>query len=358
MGDELLVYGAYGYTGTLIARHAADEGRSPSVAGRTAAKVERLATELGFDHRVFGLEQPSVVERQLADFDAVLNCAGPFAETADPLIEACLATGTDYLDITGRIDVLESTAARDEAAADAGVTLLPAVGFDVVVTDCLAAYLARRLDSATRLRLALDGLASFSPGTIKSIIGGLSTPGAIRRHGEIRSVPPAYETRRFDFGAGPTPAVTIPWGDVATAYYTTGIENVTTYAAVPKYAVPMLRTSRPLAGLLGAEPTRRALTAIADAVVSGPTPAERARHSVRVYGEVEDDAGDRAGALLRTPDPYDVTAETAVACARRVDEVAAGFRTPGMAFGPDFPLGFEGIDRDDADDRAIVETDE
>ena len=356
MGDELLIYGSYGYTGALIAQTAVEEGLLPVLAGRTAEKVERQATDLGLDHRVFSLEHSEVVERHLGDFDAVLNCAGPFSRTAEPTYSACLRTGTDYLDIAGRIEVLEAIADRDRDAEEAGVTLLPAVGFDVVPTDCLAGYLHTQLESATSLTLAIDGLGTFSPGTAKSIAEGLSTPGAVRQDGRIRTIPAAWRTRRIDFGQGPKPAVTVPWGDVSTAYYTTGTPNVETYASVPEYVPPVLRGTRPLAPLLASRSVQSALKALADAVISGPTAEERAQSVSRILGEVEDDEGNRAAARMRTPDTYDVTAHTAVEAARRVltGEVNAGFQTPASAFGPDFPLEFEGVEREDVTDAIAV----
>ncbi|WP_137283314.1 saccharopine dehydrogenase family protein [Halorussus salinisoli] len=356
MTDELLVYGSYGYTGALVAQTAVDEGLSPVLAGRTAEKVERQATDLGLDHRVFSLQHPEVVERQVGEFSAVLNCAGPFSKTARPLYSACLNAGTDYLDITGEIDVLEAIAGRDREAEASDVTLLPAVGFDVVPTDCLAAYLHTELESATHLALAIDGLGTFSPGTAKSIVEGLSTPGAVRQDGQIRSVPAAWKTRRLDFGQGPKPAVTIPWGDVSSAFYTTGIPDIETYATVPEYAATVMRKTRPIAPLVGSTPVQSALKAAIDALVSGPTAEERAQSVSRVWGEVEDDEGNRFAARLRTPDTYDLTAQTAVESARRVvaGEVGSGFQTPASAFGPDYVLEFDGVEREDASEFSEV----
>jgi short subunit dehydrogenase-like uncharacterized protein len=355
--DELLIYGAYGYTGSLIAEVAVENGLSPVLAGRTARKVERQATDLGLDHRVFSLRHPEVVERQVEEFSAVLNCAGPFSETARPMYSACLRTGTDYLDITGEIDVLEAIAERDRDAEGADVTLLPAVGFDVVPTDCLAGYLNTELDSATRLTLAIDGLGTFSPGTAKSIVEGLSRSGAVRQDGELRTVPAAWKTRRLDFGQGPKPAVTIPWGDISTAYYATGIPNVETYATVPGYVPDAMRRTRPLMALLESKPVQRVMTAAIDAVVSGPTAEERAQSVSRIWGEVEDDAGNRFAARMRTPDAYDLTARTAVESARRVveGEVGVGFQTPASAFGPDYALEFEGVKREDVTEYSRVD---
>jgi short subunit dehydrogenase-like uncharacterized protein len=352
MGNDLLIYGSYGYTGALITETADEEGLEPTLAGRRAEPVERQATDRGLDHRVFSLDHPTVVESHISEFDAVLNCAGPFSATADPLVAACIETGTDYLDITGEIAAFEATAERDRDAEKADVTLLPGVGFDVVPTDCLAAYLHMKHPSADRLSLAIDGLETFSPGTLKSVIEGLSQGGAARIDGAIESVPPAWKVRDIDLGGGASTAVTIPWGDVSTAYYTTGIPNVETYATVPSYAASMMRKTSALTPLLGASPVQRALTAIVDATVSGPTADERAKSTTRIWGEVESD-GERVAARLRTPDTYEFTARTATEIARRVCEgdVESGFQTPASAFGPEFVLEFDGVEREDVSER-------
>ncbi|WP_320055367.1 saccharopine dehydrogenase family protein [Haloferax mediterranei] len=277
MEGELLVYGSYGYTGSLIAHRAVADDASPTIAGRRAEPLEQQATELGVDHRVFSLEQPAIVEDQLADVDAVLNCAGPFVTTADPLVDACLETGTDYLDIAGRVQILEAAAKRDADAEQAGITVLPAVGFDAVPTDCLAAILAEEVPNPDRLTMAIDGLGTFSPGTVKSIIKSLDRSGAVREDGAVRSVPVAWKTRTFDFGVEEKTGVTVPWGTVSTAYYSTGIENIETYATVPDIAVKVMRRIRPLSPLLSSSLLQRLLVSAVDRVVSGPTPDQRPR---------------------------------------------------------------------------------
>lgn len=357
MTEELLIYGSYGYTGALIARTAIDEGFSPVLAGRHTERIERQATDLGLDYQVFSLEHPSVIEKQVDSVSAVLNCAGPFSETASPLVSACLQTGTDYLDINGEIDVLEATAERDNEAESADVTVLPGVGFNVVPTDCLAAYLKTQLPSATHLTLAVDGLGTFSPGTVKSIIDDLPRSGAIREDGAIHAVPAADRTREIDFGQGSKPAVTVPWGDVSTAYYATGIPNIETYATVPEIAVRGMQRMQALTPLFGVQPIQSVLQRVVEAVIDGPTADERAQNVTRVWGEVTDSDGNQISARLRTPDTYDLTAQTAVEAARRTlaGDVPSGFQTPAVAFGPDFVLEFDEIEREDAGEGVAIE---
>src|SRR4051812_14952024 len=172
------------------------------------------------------------MDAAVGEVAAVLHCAGPFSHTSRPMADACLRTKTHYLDITGEAAVIESLAARDEEAKRSGVMLLPCVGFDVVPTDCLAAHLKRRLPSATRLALAIQGIGRISRGTATTMVENINRGGLIRRGGKLQSVPAAWKTREIDFGRGPRSATTIPWGDVATAFYSTGIPNIVVYAAI------------------------------------------------------------------------------------------------------------------------------
>lgn len=354
MNGDLLIYGSYGYTGRLIAREAASRGAEPTVAGRDRERVSEQAAELGLDSRSFSLDS-SALDRRIGEFDAVLNCAGPFVDTCDPLVEACLETGTDYLDITGEFQVFERISEYDERAASAGVTLLPGVGFDVVPSDCLAAALADRLPSADELALGIAGTGSPSRGTALTMVENVGEGGIVRRNGRLIRVPAAYRTREIDFGRGPTTTVTIPWGDVVTAYHSTGIENVEVYAAASEPAIRAAKASDSLDWLVGSRPVRGALERIVESRVDGPDEEELAEGGAVVWGEVTD--GERtASGRVRTPNPYALTAESAVVAAERVlDGAPRGFRTPSTAFGADFALDLEGVEREFVEEPAEVE---
>jgi short subunit dehydrogenase-like uncharacterized protein len=200
----------------LIAREAAGRGLKPTLAGRTAAKVEQLATTLGLQARVFDLGNAVATARSVEGMGLVLHCAGPFSATAAPMMAACLATHAHYLDITGEISVFEHARTLDAAARAAGIVICPGVGFDVIPTDCIAAALKAALPDATHLALGFDSRSGFSPGTAKTSVEGLAQGGKVRQDGRIMSVPLAYKTRRIDFGDGEKLAMTIPWGDVST----------------------------------------------------------------------------------------------------------------------------------------------
>jgi short subunit dehydrogenase-like uncharacterized protein len=354
---DLLVYGSYGYTGDLVARQAVDDGDRPTLAGRTRSKVQHQATELDCPFRAFDLDDASAVAAELDDagVDVVLNCAGPFVDTHRPMVEACIETGTHYLDITGEIEVFESIAARDEAAAEAGVQCMPGVGFDVVPTDCLAAHLAERLPEATDLALGFQALGSVSPGTAATAVESLGEGGAVRRNGRIQRVGAAYDTRRIDFGRGPTGAVTVPWGDVSTAYYTTGIENVSVYTAVPGIGRLALRGSDLISPVFDLPGVTETLRNLVHATVEGPDAGERERGTCHVWGEARTDDR-RVVSRLVTPSTYRLTVDAALLVARTVldGDWEAGFGTPGGVYGPDLVLEIDGVERTDEEPVRVV----
>lgn len=347
--EQLLIYGANGYTGTLVAEQAIARGGRPALAGRNPDAVGSLARRLETRHRIFDLRDPSEIDKHLQAVRAVLNCAGPFAHTATPLVEACLRNGVHYLDITGEVDVFERLAEHDAAASRRGITLLPGAGFDVVPSDCLAAHLKQRLPTATNLALGFQGLTRVSRGTARTVIENLHRGGLVRSDGRLTPVPPAFGVRMIDFGRGPTTAVTIPWGDVSTAYYSTAIPNVEVYMAAPRSLIWMLRAIRPLRWVFRFSPVRRVLNWFVARRSRGPSAEERARGRSLLWGEARDDSGRTVASRLRGPDGYDLTVHAALACAERLlaGGVPTGFQTPSTAFGPDFVLQLPGVTRED-----------
>jgi short subunit dehydrogenase-like uncharacterized protein len=346
---DFLIYGANGYTGSLIARAAATRGRRPILAGRHAEALATLARQLGLEHRVFALDSPDAAAEGLHGVRLALHCAGPFAHTSRPMADACLRTGVHYLDITGEVSVFEALAARDQEAKAAQVMLLPGVGFDVVPSDCLAAHLKRRLPSANRLALGLQTSGRLSRGTTTTMVENIAGGGLVRQDGVVHSVPAAWKTRVIDFGAGPTKAITIPWGDVSTAFFSTGIPNIEVYTAASLGLRLAARASRRLGWLLGSRLVQKYLKRRIQARPPGPSDEERAQGRSLLWGEAEDAAGHKVVSRLRGPDGYTVTVHAALAVVERVlaGATAPGFQTPSKLFGPDFVLGLEGVVRED-----------
>ena len=339
MRSNFLIYGANGYTGELITRFAVERGMRPVIEGRNDAAIGKLAEKHGLEHRVFGLDETEKLDAALAEVEMVLHCAGPFSITSRAMVEACLRNKKHYTDITGEIAVFEACAALDARAKESGIMIMPGVGFDVVPTDCLAVHLKDRLPSATHLTLAWYGIGRMSHGTQATMTMNIGKGGAVRKDGKITSVPAAWKTRKIDFGSGVTKTgVTIPWGDVSTAYYSTGIPNIEVYSVVPPQAVRMMKLSRYLGWLLAASPIQKILRS--KIPPGGPDDVERAKGKTLLWGEARDNEGNRVEARQQGPEGYTTTALAALTIAEKIlsGNFVPGFQTPAKAYGPDLIL--------------------
>lgn len=350
MTHNFLLYGSNGFVGREIARQAVKRGLRPLIAGRNPGAVQAQAAELGVDYRVFSLEDPAALDRALAEVAVVLHCAGPYIHTYKPMMEGCLRTGTHYLDITGELPVFEGLLARDAEAKAREVMLLPAVGFDVVPTDCLALHLKQRLPSANRLALAFHtrGKAGFPPGSINTMFETAIPYGfKLRRNGQLVPFPRKLPTRLIDFGSGPVEATLLFWGDVFTAFYSTGIPNIEEYSVVSPAVRRQLTLIPRITPLLKLAPVRNFFKSLAPA---NSTPETRAVSRVSVWGEVEDSQGRKAAARMHGPEAGVIwTTLTALAAVEKVlaGIFLPGFQTPALVFGADFPLESEGVSRED-----------
>ncbi len=348
MPSDFLLYGSTGFVGDAIARLSMQKGLRPLLAGRNAAKVMAQAKELGLDYRVFELADATALDAALSETPAVLHCAGPYIHTFQPMADGCLRTGTHYLDITGEIPVYESLAARDSEAKKQEVMILPGVGFDVVPTDCLALHLKQRLPSATRLTLAFHskGPAGLPPGTAKTMIEMIPYGNRIRQNGQL-VLAPEVKIRMIDFGDGPVRAVRLTWGDIFTAYYSTGIPNIEDFAVLSEASSRGMKTLSSLQPLFKLSLVRALFKRMMPA---GSSAEERAKTHTHVWGEVEDDQGRKSVSRLHGPEAgVTWTAQLALAAMQKVVDGNAppGFQTPSLAYGADFVLESEGVTRDD-----------
>lgn len=345
---HLLVYGAAGYSGKLTAEVLCGLGVAPIVAGRDPAKTEALAAGLRLSHRVARADDPSAIAGMLDGVAVVVNAAGPFSATAEPIVDACLERGVHYLDLCAEVPVLERLSARHAAARARGVMLMPAVGFDVVPTDCLAAHVTRRVQRPRSLTVAVSRPAFLSPGSAKTLLENVVL-GVARREGVLRSFRLGSVERTFDLGPAPVACLNVSAADLVTAFHTTGIREITTFVE----ATPLLRLL-PLGPLMAPwlrTPTGAALgRALSDAVWgTPPRHVDQTARAMTCVVEVEDAAGAKARARLTTPEAYAFTGTTAGTIAARVlgGDFEPGFQTPGRVFGPDFVLPLAGVARED-----------
>ncbi|MFN8401657.1 MAG: saccharopine dehydrogenase NADP-binding domain-containing protein [Anaerolineales bacterium] len=347
---KILVYGSYGYTGQLIVEHAMQEGLSLILAGRDEKRLREQAEKYKLAYRVFAVEETAKLDAALQEVDVVLHCAGPFVLTFQAMAEACIRNKKHYVDISGEIEEFEALALMNEKAKEAGVMLLPGGGFDVVPSDCLISYTASKLANARDLKLYIKSIGSgISRGTARSGIENSHRQGRVRRDGKIVSVPNLYDSKDVDFGRGPTRLVTMGWGDVSTAYHSTGIPNVTVYMGFPKVMISIMKFTKVAGPLLYSRSARNFIKwLIGIFFTPGPSREKNKTGFALLIAEVTDGVK-TVRTKLRTPEAYHLTALTSVEIMKRIlaGEVKAGFQTPSKVYGADFILQFDGVQRED-----------
>jgi short subunit dehydrogenase-like uncharacterized protein len=347
---QWMIYGATGYTGQLVVAEAVRRGHKPLLAGRNPDKLEVLAARHDLEYVAFHLDDVSVIAEAIADMDVVYHAAGPFIHTSEPMRRACLATGTIYLDITGEIEIFERTFSFDDAARKNGVALISGVGFDVVPSDCIAAYVAQQVPGATLLETGIVGFYGASAGTTNSALEMMPGRWYGRRDGKLIDVPFAERSTTLVLPDGRKHhAVSVPWGDLSVAYRTTGIPNITSYMAMHPVAAMMGRISYPVGRvLLKNNAIRGMLTGLIDRIVDGPDEQSRTTGKSYIWGKASSPDGTVAEAWLEAPEPYEFTARAAVLAVERAAALElAGALTPAQAFGADFVLEIAGVRRID-----------
>jgi short subunit dehydrogenase-like uncharacterized protein len=335
-----LLYGATGFTGQLIAREAVKRGLQPVLAGRSAEKVEPLARELGLEWRAFPVTDHERLMQELAGFQLIYLSAGPFIETSQPVIRACLEAGCHYADITGEPLVFENTFSHDREARDRGVVLVSGAGFDVIPTDCLAKHVADQLPGAVELQTAVAAISSPSAGTAKSGVEILSSGGMVRQNGKLVPYPLGLGVTKIQFSDHQRTAIPSPWGDLSTAFRSTGIPNITCYTAVPSRTARMLKWfGGIIPTLLRIDPIRELAKQMISRSKRGPDPELMQKGTSYLWARATDANGVYAQAWMETIEPYRFTAEAAPGVVERIlTRGLVGALSPAQVLGEEFPL--------------------
>ncbi len=344
MKSNFLIYGAYGYTGELITELAIKKGLKPILAGRNVEKIKALADKFGLKWIAFEATDKTALKLALQreEIKVVLNCAGPFVKTVKEFIPACIATNTHYLDITGEIDVFEYAKTQDKAAKEAEIMIMSGVGFDVVPSDCLAKFLKEELPTATDLELAFMGLGGVSQGTALTMVENIDAGGMIRENGTIKKVKSAYQTKVIDYGIKKMNSVTIPWGDVSTAYHSTQIPNIKVFMAQPPKAIKAMEMSNYFSFVLKNDFVKDIIKKKIKAGEKGPNEEKRNSNNSYLWGKVTD-GQTSVEARLITPEGYKLTSITALLITEKVlnGDFKIGYQTPSSAYGKNLILEVE-----------------
>lgn len=345
-----MIYGCYGYTGKLISELAVKEGLKPVLSGRDEQKVAALAKSLNLEYKAFDLDNEANVVEVLKNFKVVLHCAGPFINTVGIMANACIKAKTHYLDITGEYQVFESNFALNDKAVAAGIMLMSGVGFDVVPSDCLALYLKEKMPNADSLELALQMKGGqLSHGTAITVAENLGYPTLFRRDGKLVKVANGKVTRQIKLDGTEKTAVAISWGDISTAFRSTGIPNITVYNVLPQKVIDSMKASNYLGFLLRMRFVKNILINRIKKRPAGPSEEARQTATSVVWGEVRNKMGAVQRAILTLPEGYTLTARTAIKIVELILEKdpPSGAKTPAQVFGSNFIMQFEGVSRKD-----------
>ena len=332
----IILYGSYGYTGRLIAEECLAKKLRVILSGRNAEALRRQSEKTGYPFEVADVNDGHALKSLLSKGRVVLHCAGPFQYTAKAMAQACLETKTHYTDITGESAVFEALSELDGPGKQAGIMIMPGTGFDVVPSDCLALHLKNRLPSATHLQLAFaSSRGGLSHGTAKTMVEGLGYGSMIRKDDKLTAVPTGSLTMEIDYGPFKIPSLNIPWGDISTAWRSTGIPNIEVYIGSNKRQISAARKSNYINWLLRMRWVKNFLKKQIDKKPAGPSDEKRAKGRTYLWGKVWDGSGKECVTHLETMDGYTLTAKSSVLIAEKIlsGDFKAGYQTPAMAYG-------------------------
>jgi short subunit dehydrogenase-like uncharacterized protein len=336
--DKILLYGANGYTGELIARYANEYNLQLILAGRNETSISLLAERLQLPFRIFGLNDAATLQQQLQDVQLVIHAAGPFSHTAKQMVEACIATQTHYIDINGDISIFELIKTYDAAAKQANIMLLPGAGFDVIPTDCTALQLKEQLPDATHLQLAfISNGGGLSHGTATTMAQRIGEKAVIRENGKFVRKPLGFKGMWLTIATKKRFVMSLQWGDISTAHYTTGIPNIEVFTGIQPKTYKLLKFQFLFNWLLRKKFIRNMIQQKINKRPAGPNDEQRANGSTTIWGKAWNASGEEKICVLQCADGYSVTAWGNLLITQKIMQGnwKPGYQTPASTYGKD-----------------------
>jgi len=310
---KLLIYGATGYTGSLIVHEAVRRGLDFEIAGRSEEKLAALAAQVAVPYHVFQVADNEGWKKSLEGKTALLNIAGPFSETAMQAMEASIRFKVHYFDITAEVDIYRLAESKDSAAKAAGIMLMSGAGL-FATYDPLVIHTAKRVKNPVTMRAAFKYSGGFTPGSVASSANIIGAGLLVRKDGEIKKITEA-PSAAFDLGDGPEDFSLMPLGGVVLSFKSTGIPDIEEYF---KMAVPAGTTAGGTSKFEEGHPVAELI-------------AERSKILVEVTGE----DGTVVRSMADTLNGYMPTVTSAVEVVNRAlsGSYKIGFQSPGSAYG-------------------------
>jgi short subunit dehydrogenase-like uncharacterized protein len=345
-----ILYGANGVTGRLVLTEALRRGHQPIVAGRDSS-IHALGEAHRLESVCVSLDDAEGLRALLEKGSRVLHTAGPYAVTAEPMRDACVATHTPYLDIDGEIDSLVTAVERDAEAKAARVPLIVGAGFGVTAAETVAMHVARQSRGARRLLLGVRDVNGYkSAGAAMSTLDVLGHGGAWIEHGSLRRGAMAHTSFRAIVDKARYTFVAAPRGEAFAAHRSTGIPEVIVGVPVPAFLAPILRLAAPLIHRLLRQPRVRRFMERRARNRGASSTKPRSDTSSFVWAQASGDHG-TSTAVLSLGEGYAFAAAAIVRASELLSSFdGVGTWTPGAAFGPDFVMELDGVRREDVAD--------
>ncbi len=336
----ITLFGATGYTGQLIARALDRAGMPFRLAGRSAGKLAVLSQALT-SHPPALVADVHAPESLAALFDhtrLLINCAGPFTDLGEPVVTLAAAHGTHYLDIANELAYVYSLQQYDKLARQTGAAIVPACGFEVAISDCVVALMAREtagMIEEISVVYYLGG-AGMSVGTRLSGLRTFATSWMAYRGGKLVGQAPGAALRRGTINGRSYSAITFPSAEIVTIPSHGQVRDLQVWMAVAPRSARLVSAAMPVASRLLRTPLR---WVAAQAVKRNAPPGEEARARSRFTIKIE--MTNRQKTQVRSVSGYDaygLTAEIAAYAAAVIttpDYSKAGVLAPAQALAPD-----------------------
>jgi len=314
--NKLLIYGASGYTGKIIAARAKQLNIDFEIAGREPDKTRRLAEELAVDYHIFDVDTEYAWTKALEGKTVLINAAGPFKFTAEQAMKACLNAGVHYLDISAELDTYRLAQSLDKEAHEVGIQLISGAGL-FVSYDALVVHLSKLVAEPQYLKVGFRHYGGFSRGSVLSSKNIADLGILIRRNGEI-IYNPDPQSKMFSFGQEEVECIPTPLGGIILSYKSTGVPNIEEFFSLKLPAIQL-----------------QDLTS--ENLPDGPTKEERAAGRNGISAELTSKDGKVVKAYVDAPSGYDLTPLSVVAVAHRIlnGDFKVGYQSPGSAYGED-----------------------
>jgi short subunit dehydrogenase-like uncharacterized protein len=316
-GRTVAVFGATGHTGRFVVAELLRRGLAPVAVGRNGKSLAALGfADRGIATRTATTDHPASLDRAFAGVAAVINCAGPFLDTADAVAAAAIRSRIHYLDITAEQASAQATLDKHDAATrEAGRLVIPAMGFFGGLVDLLATAAMGDWDRADDIRVGI-WLDSWHPTQGTRITGERNTARRlVISSGRLVPIPqPAPESSwRFPAPFGDQDVVEVALSEAILIAHHVHVAELHTY--------------------LG----RRSLQDLRDPTTPPPKPADASGRSAQIFmtDVVATKDGGTRRAIAQGRDIYAFSAPLVVEAVRRILEGevrASGAHAPGAIF--------------------------